>query len=258
MGMGYVGKGMLKIFPDAEQFDRIALPGWSSKEKVNDCDLAIVCVPTPSNKDGSCDTSIVEEVVSWLETPLILVKSALAPGTASRIFEKYNKRIVVSPEFMGESKYWTPPKYPDPQNPISHGFMILGGPVELCSQIADIFTPVVGPATRFRFVSALDAEIIKYAENAWGMVKVMFANELRDFCEAIGANWHQVREGWLDDPRVEPMHTAVFAEKRGFGGKCYPKDTQAFVIAAEKIDVDLSIIKAGIEANKRYDTGKKN
>lgn len=247
---GYVGRGMMKIFPDAYQFDL----GLGSKGEVNEnCELAIVCVPTPSRENGSCDISIVEEVVSWLATPLILIKSAIEPGAAAYLSEKYNKKIVVSPEYMGEGKYWTPPKYPDPQNPITHGFVVLGGPFELCSRIADIFTPVLGPATRFRFVSAIDAETIKYAENAWGMIKVMFANQLRNFCEAAGANWHMVREGWLDDPRVEPMHTAVFANKRGFGGRCFPKDTKAFVHIAKVLGVDLSIIQAGIEANKRYE-----
>ncbi|HEC65552.1 MAG TPA: hypothetical protein ENI23_09670, partial [bacterium] len=55
--------------------------GIGTKDEVNECDLAIVCVPTPSREDGSCDTTIIEEVVSWLKTPLILFKSAVEPGT---------------------------------------------------------------------------------------------------------------------------------------------------------------------------------
>lgn len=248
IGMGYVGNGMLKLFPDAIQYDGPRNIG--TKEEVNTCDLAIICVPTPSLKDGSCDTSIVEEVISWIETPLFLIKSALEPGTADRLSEKYKKRIVVSPEYMGEGKYWTPPwKYPDPVDPISHGFLILGGTDEDCSEVADIFTPVVGPATRIRFVSRLEAEVIKYAENTWGAMKVTFANELRGICDTLGANWHKVREGWLDDPRVEPMHTAVFKKKRGYGGKCFPKDTKAFAAIAEKKGYIPYLIRAMIKIN---------
>ncbi|KKK77412.1 hypothetical protein LCGC14_2853880 [marine sediment metagenome] len=250
VGMGYVGKGMLNIFPDAVQFDEPL--GIGTKDEVNECDLAIVCVPTPSREDGSCDTSIIEEVVSWLKTPLILFKSAVEPGTTDRLKKKYKKRICVSPEYSGEGNYWTPPKYPDPKNTLTHGFMILGGDDKDCEDIADIFVPKVGPATRIRFVSAKEAEVIKYAENSWGATKVIFANELRDICEALGVSWHKVREGWVDDPRVELMHTAVFKDKRGFGGKCFPKDTFALLKIAEKHGVYPKILKAMIEANKEY------
>lgn len=252
IGVGYVGKGMLKIFPDAVQYDEPQ--GIGTREAVNKCEMAIVCVPTPMAVDKSCDTSIVESVVSWLETPLILIKSALEPGTADHLKEKYGKRIVVSPEYMGESNYWTPPKYPDPKNPVSHGFVILGGSDEDCSGVADLLIPILGPATRFRFVSSLEAEVIKYAENTWGAMKVTFANELRDICEVLGANWHQVREGWIDDPRVEPMHTAVFKNSRGYGGKCYPKDTWAFFRICEKNNYHPTLISAMLRKNGQYES----
>lgn len=251
IGVGYVGKGMLKIFPDAIQYDEPQ--GIGTQGEVNECDMAIVCVPTPMLEDKSCDTSIVEEVVSWLETPLILIKSALEPGTADRLKEEYDKRIVVSPEYMGESHYWMPPKYPDPKNPISHGFVILGGEDKDCSVVADLMIPILGPATRFRFVSCLEAEVIKYAENTWGAMKVTFANELREICEALGANWHKVREGWLDDPRVEPMHTAVFKNKKGYGGKCFPKDTWAFYRVAQKNGYDPMLLQAMLIKNGQYE-----
>ena len=249
VGMGYVGTGMLKIFPDAVQFDEPR--GIGTREEVNESLLAIVCVPTNSTESGALDISIVEDVVSWLETPLILVKSALNPGTTDRLMKETGKRIIVSPEYMGEGNYYTPPKYPDPKNPLSHGFVILGGDSKDCSDVADLFIPKMGPTTRLRFMTALEAEIVKLAENSWGQMKVSFANELRELCEASGANWHQVREGWVDDPRVELMHTAVFKEKRGFDGKCWPKDGKAFVAFAEQVGCEPLLMKAVIEANKR-------
>lgn len=251
IGDGYVGRGMLKIFPDAVVYDEPK--GVGNRECVNECELAIVCVPTPMSEDKSCDTSIVEDVVSWVETPIILIKSALSPGTADRLKKKYGKRIVVSPEYMGEGHYYTPPKYPDPHNPISHGFVILGGTDEDCSEVADILVPILGPTARFRFVTSLEAEVIKYAENTWGAMKVTFANELREACEVLGANWHQVREGWIDDPRVEPMHTAVFKKKKGYGGKCFPKDTWGFYKVCEKNGYIPKLIKAMLDKNGQYE-----
>ena len=249
IGVGYVGKGMLKIFPDAVQYDEPQ--GIGTRKDVNRCTMAIVCVPTPMAADKSCDTSIVESVVSWLETPLILIKSALEPGTADYLKEKYGKRICVSVEYMGEGKYWTPSKYPDPINPITHGFFVIGGEWKDCSDIMDFFTPILGPATRIRMVSAKEAEIIKYSENTWGATKVIFSHMLRDLCEKSGVNWYQVREGWLDDPRVEPMHTQAF-KKRGFGGKCFPKDLWGFIRYCEKIGYDHKILKAIKDQNDIY------
>lgn len=256
VGMGYVGKGMAKIFPDAAQYDEPL--GVGTKEEVNECELAIVCVPTPSRDDGSCDTSIVEEVVQWLTTDLILLKSTVSPSTTERLMVLYKKRICFSPEYMGEGKYFTPSwRYPDPENPISHGFMVIGGAQQDCSDIVDIFMPKMGPHTRVRIMPALEAELVKYFENTWGATKVTLANEFRKICETFGANWHLVREGWIDDPRVEPMHTAVFKEKRGFSGKCFPKDTSALLHASREAGYEPTLIAAMIASNDVFNRRRK-
>lgn len=247
IGVGYVGQAMMKIFPDAYAYDPPKDLG--DREGVNACDLAIVCVPTPPRENGLCDTDLVEESVLWIDSPLILIKSTVEPGTTERLKTKYKKRVIFSPEYIGEGKYWTPPQYPDPENPLTHGFMILGGDARDCSEIADIFVPKVGPATRIRIMPSLEAELVKYFENTWGAMKVSMANEFREICEAVGANWHYVREGWLDDPRVEPMHTAVFRDKRGFDGKCFPKDTRALYEFAKREKYRPRLLETMLEAN---------
>lgn len=248
--MGFVGQGMLKYFPDAYQFDEPK--GIGTKEEVNECDLAIICVPTPSRNNGRCDTDIVESVVQWVTTPLVLIKSTVEPGTTARLSVTYGKRIIFSPEYMGESSYYVPSQYLDPKNPVSHGFLILGGEEKACTEIADIFVPVIGPTTRIRIMQSVEAELIKYAENSFFAMKVMFSNELRDMCDLFGANWHRVREGWLDDPRIGPMHTAVFPDKRGFGGKCYPKDVKALYEICRMLDYEPLMLKATMESNNKY------
>ena len=250
VGMGVVGNGMLKYFPDAYQFDEPK--GIGTREEVNKCDLAIVCVPSPMKEDGSCDTSIIESVVGWLKTPLIMIKSAVRPGTTDTLIGLTGKHIVVSPEYLGESSYYIPDRFLDPANPLKHEFLILGGSDEDCSDVADIFTPVVGPITRIRIMKPIEAEIIKYAENSFFATKVIFVNELRNICEKLGANWHRVREGWLDDPRIGAMHTAVFKDKRGFGGKCFPKDLNALISVAKENNFDPILLEAVWKSNKRF------
>jgi len=244
IGMGYVGTQHLKLFPDAIQIDPPR--GLGNYGQTRECELSIVCVPTPMREDGSCDTSIVEEVVPRLQSDLVLIRSTVTPGTC----DKLPDNVVFSPEYLGESTYYTPPQYPQPDNPLQHGYMILGGDEDDCSRIADIFMPVLGPCTRFRFVTRKEAEIIKYAENSFFALKVTFANQLRQICEAAGVNYHRVREGWIDDPRVGPMHSAAFAQKPGFDGKCLPKDTAAVAAYCRTIGIDPLLLDAALRQNE--------
>lgn len=253
IGAGYVGTGMQQIFPDALIVD--PPKGLGSWEETAECELSIICVPTPMRYDGSCDTNIVEEAVQNTRSDLVLIKSTVTPGTTLELGRRLKKRICFSPEYMGESRYWTPPEYPDPRSPIGHRFMIIGGVPDCCSAIADIFLPVLGPATRFRFMSSTEAELVKYAENAFFALKVTFANELRRICDRTGVNYHTVREGWLDDPRVGPMHTAAFRDKPGFDGKCLPKDTNALAAYFRSHGLQSALLEGVLRANDELQRG---
>ncbi|WP_178130060.1 MULTISPECIES: UDP-glucose/GDP-mannose dehydrogenase family protein [unclassified Pseudomonas] len=254
VGYGTVGQGMQKIFPDAVIYDPPKGLGQDNC-KISQCELSIICVPTPQSFNGSCDVSQVEYAVAQAETPLILIKSTVSPGTTERLRKTTHKRIVFSPEYMGESEYWTPAAYPSPFNPVTHGFMILGGSPQDCADIADLFLPRLGPATRFRFMTSTEAEIVKYAENAFFALKVTFANELRAICNAADVSYHSVREGWLDDPRVGPMHTAAFRDAPGFDGKCFPKDISALITYCESIGVGSTLLQAIVERNRELRQG---
>lgn len=255
IGMGYVGKAYLKVFPDAIQYDEPL--GIGTREEVNTCELAIVSVPTPmqdsEDEFKKVDLSIIENVVSWLETPFILIKSTIPPGTTDKFVQAHGKRIAFSPEYVGEGKYQiTPWKYMSADDPRTHEFQIFGGEKETRDAIANIFVRVLGPEKFYYLVDAIEAEIIKYMENSWGAMKVIFAQEFYDVCQKFGASYHRVREGWALDNRVERMHTAIFVDERGFSGKCYPKDLNGIVAAGDEVGSDLSLIKAVLRKNRRY------
>src|SRR3990167_5561119 len=251
IGYGYIGQGYHKVFPDAFLYDPFKMLG--SKEEANRSDLAVVCVPTPMKEDGSCDISAVEEVVSWLETPLILIKSTIPPGTTDYLKGKYGKNICFSPEYMGESTYYTPPwKYPDPKDPTSHTFQIIGGAKEDADEVVGIMITYLGPDKVYYAIDAIEAEIVKYMENSFGALKVSFCQEFYDICKTFGASYNKVREGFLLDPRVERMHTAVFPKKRKWGGKCWPKDVNAIVKASEKAGYVPELLKQVIKNNEKY------
>lgn len=221
-----------------------------TKEGLNECDVAVVCVPTPMGDDGACDVSIVEDVVKWLETPLILIKSTVSPGSTDRFVDTYKKNIVFSPEYCGESSYWTPYKFHTDVKETP--FFVFGGAKEHTTQCVNLFMPVTGPTKQYRQCTALVAETAKYMENTFYATKVTLCHEFKLMCDAMGVDYNDAREVWLMDPRLHPMHTAVF-DKKGppFGGKCLPKDINAFIKASQKNGYQPELLKAVLKSNER-------
>ena len=242
VGFGYVGKSMYRLFPEAKIYDKFQ-SGYNSLESkwdVNDCDLAIVCVPTPSNReDLSCNTSIVEDVVKWIKAPLILIKSTIPPGTTDYLKKKYGKRICFSPEYVGEGGYYVPEwKYPHPVKIETHTFLIVGGDKKDTSEIIDIFQEKLGPTKQYVQTTTKTAELTKYMENIWGAMKVTFSNEFYDIAKSFGVDYNELRELFLLDGRTERMHTSVFPNKRGFAGKCLVAGTKLRTDEDKFIDVE--------------------
>jgi UDPglucose 6-dehydrogenase len=250
IGHGYVGKAMddmlsrnhpIAIFDPKES---ISFP----HDGFRDSQLAIVCVPTDSRENGSCDTSTVEEVVSKIMSPLILIKSTVSPGTTERLKENTGKRICFSPEYIGESDYYNP--YWPTASDVP--FFIVGGDRPDTEEIISIFEITLGPTKRYYQCTATEAEMMKYMENAFFACKVTFVNEFYEICNAFGVSWNAVREGWLLDDRINRMHTSVFRTRRGFSGKCLPKDLQAIVQACECKGYTPELLISLLERNKDF------
>lgn len=233
IGYGFVGKQVHGLFGKHTVVIYDPPAGYDDKDAVNECDLAVVCVPTQSKSDGSCDTSIVEEVVSWITCP-ILIKSAVIPGTTEMLVKKYKKLIAVSPEYAGESEYDNTYEYFH-KSMIHTPWIVLGGTDEVVDYIYNILLPIVGPEKKWYFLTSREAETVKYFENTFFAFKVSIVNEFYDICQTLDVDWKKVREAWLADPRLSPMHTAVFTSKRGYGGKCFPKDTKALLAKCKEL-----------------------
>lgn len=279
IGYGYLGKAYHKVFPEAVIYDEpnklfIEAPNlvWSidgvsieldeARQKINECDIALVAVPTDLAEDGELDMSIVEDVVSWLETDTILIKSALQPGTVDRLVAETGKNIAVSVELIGEGTYYQPPhKYPDPRNPKIHQMIVVGGKEPARSIAAELLWSQMSPDIRIHLVSALEAEITKMAENTYGAIKVTWANVLRDVCDDYGVNFIKVHQAWSEDGRVDPMHTRSVSFNRGWNSKCYNKDVRAFakVSKSKLLDGLIQDNDRHLKMNKQQDmVGKRD
>jgi len=255
VGLGYVGSAYQKFFPDAVIYD--PFKGFDDKKTVNGCSLAIVSVPTAMMEDGSCDISIVEETVKWLETPLILIKSTIPPGTTKYLKNKYKKRICHSPEYVGEGGYYIPFwLYPHPTEPQHHSFMIIGGDPQDRDDILDFFVPKLGPAKTYLQVDETTSELIKYMENCAIATKVTLCNEFYNIAKTFGVSYSQVREGFVLDERQGKMFTAVFKNKRGWGGRCLPKDICALIKSVVKLGYEPEFLRDVVKSNARFTSEK--
>lgn len=278
---GYVGSAFVKMIGDKYEVVKYDLKlgdKSATKEEVNACDLAVVAVPTPMSnnykqmasgnqriKVYQCDTSIVEDVVSWLKTPVILIKSTVEIGTTKRLKEKYNKHIVFSPEYVGEGKYRVSSRMDFQTDMSATPFLILGGDKEDCDYIFDLLLPILGPEKKYFKTDETTAEFIKYKENDYFAHKVVWAAEAKEQAKALGVNWYDAWQGWALDPRVDVMHTAVFKDNEGFAGFCLPKDTNGLAYKLLEVgytpDFQLSMLDKNLKLRKAKDyqelSGKK-
>ena len=179
VGYGWVGRSVHKLFPQAVTYD-IILPD-SSRELVNGCDVAFVAVPTPCVNRGALDVSAVEEVVSWCGCPLIIVRSTVNPGTCDFLAQKYGRRIVMMPEYLGET-------VAHPMlDPAGRKFLVIGGAPADRRAAIDLYATAYNANVSIRQVTAYEAEVIKLAENRAIAFKVAQCQELYDACGSAGA-----------------------------------------------------------------------
>lgn len=216
------------------------------KDAINTCDVVLICVPTAMADDGSCDTHIVEETVAWVEAPLMIIRSTVAPGTTDRLGREYNKQIVFQPEYLGET---TAHVF---GNLAEREFIVLGGTPEAVSKAADFYKHYYNSMVRVYFSDATTAEVCKYMENAFYAMKVTFVNEFYDIARAHDVDFNLLRELWLADTRISRDHTFVYPDNRGFSGKCLPKDCNAIVYSTRQKGYEPKFMAACLKINEEF------
>lgn len=247
VGGGVVGGAMKQLCGDDTVLYDPYVPEFAdNRDKINACDVVFISVPTPMAADGSCDTRIVEETVAWVQAPLMIIRSTVAPGTTKRLREKYNKRIVFQPEYLGETVAHVF------GNMAERDFVVLGGTPEDVSLAADFYKHYYNSYVHMYFSDATTAEVCKYMENAFYAMKVTFVNEFYDIARAHGVDFNVLRELWLADTRISRDHTFVYPDNRGFSGKCLPKDCNAIVYSSRRQGYEPQFMAACLEINEKF------
>jgi GDP-mannose 6-dehydrogenase len=230
----------------------------SSAAAVPNTDLALICVGTPGRPNGQLDVDTIARVGEEIGRALrgrqdpytVVLRSTVLPGTTERVFVpallsgtgrefRSRFRIAVNPEFMREGSslrdFARPP------------FTLVGcEDAETVSCLRSVYAGVEAP---FVHTSVRTAEMVKYVSNAFHALKVCFANEIGNLCEALGADPQEVMRIFLTDRKLN-VSEAYLRPGFAFGGSCLPKDLLAMLYAARTADVSLPLLSTVLPSNE--------
>tara|TARA_Y100000592_G_scaffold99828_1_gene177384 strand:+ start:6750 stop:7571 length:822 start_codon:yes stop_codon:yes gene_type:complete len=213
------------------------------KESIKN-EIIFICVPTPTNKNGEFILDYVENVVKKIpEGKILIIKSTITPAAANKLVNMFpNQNLVFNPEFLTERT-----AVEDFKN---QKRIVLGGARSPMNKVEKMYKKVF-PEAKVIKTDYKTACFIKYFCNCFFAAKVSLMNEFYQIAEAEGANWNVALDGLLSSEWVNPMHTQVPGPDGdyGFGGKCFPKDINAFIDYAENLDIDALGLKAAWNKN---------
>ena len=255
IGQGYVGSAIkigFEPYYELETYDKYNVDkSTCSLEKIVErCDVIFVCVPTPMNKDGSCNTEIVENVVDDInkhnsKEKIVVIKSTISPGTTDRLNKKYKKiSVIFNPEFLTEANFIEDFK--------NQKRIILGGTRKGTNKLRQIYGYVF-PKAHIIKTGSKTAEMVKYMTNTYLATKVSFANEIYQVCEKLKIDYDKVVEYSTLDERLGYSHWSVpgHDEDFGFGGHCLPKDLEALISLADDYDLDVDVLRSVRHTNDK-------
>jgi UDPglucose 6-dehydrogenase len=215
--------------------------------------VVLLAVGTPQGADGSADLSYVEAAARSVaehmsDYKVIVTKSTVPVGTGEHlrgIIKEQNRNakfgMVSNPEFLREGAAIGDFMRPDR--------VVIGSrDAEAIAIIKDLYRPLYLIETPFVITSMEGAELTKYAANAFLATKISFINEIANLCDLIGCDVHDVARALGMDNRIgrKFLHPGP-----GFGGSCFPKDTNAFLSIAGKYDYEALIVDAVVRVNQR-------
>jgi UDPglucose 6-dehydrogenase len=213
-------------------------------------DIVFITVGTPPGDGGRTDLSAVEAVAraigQAMERYLVVVNKSTVPvGTGEfvrEVIERHQPRpipfdVVSNPEFLREGSAIEDTLRPDR--------IVIGAPSQ---QVAMTLLELYAPLERPMIITDVpSAEMIKYASNAFLATKISFANAIANLCEAAGADVTHVMKGMGLDARIGP---AFLAAGLGYGGSCFPKDTDSLIHTASTLDYDFALLRAVVDINR--------
>lgn len=229
-----------------------------SCEAIENSDISLVCVGTPSNTNGSLDLKHIKRVCEEIGTALksktdrhtVVIRSTMLPGTIESLVvptleQNSGKQagtdfgVCINPEFLREGSslkdFYAPP------------FTLIGADdEETKSLVSALYETIDAPL----FVTPLKtAEMVKYACNCFHALKVSFANEIGNICKAAGIDSHEVMNVFSQDKKLN-LSSYYLMPGFAFGGSCLPKDLRAINYKAKQLDVEVPVLSSILPSNR--------
>ncbi|PYO22498.1 MAG: UDP-glucose 6-dehydrogenase [Candidatus Rokuibacteriota bacterium] len=212
--------------------------------------IVFITVGTPPKSDGQTDLTAVGEVARAIGEAMerytvVVNKSTVPVGTGEfvrEVIERHQKTrvpfdVVSNPEFLREGCAIEDTLRPDR--------IVIGAPTQqVAMSLLELYAPLERPMI---IVDVPSAEIIKYASNAFLSTKISFMNAIANICELAGADVTQVMKGMGLDARIG---SAFLSAGLGFGGSCFPKDTDSLVATAGALGYDFALLRAVMDINR--------
>jgi GDP-mannose 6-dehydrogenase len=247
----------------------------STEDAIRSSEVSLLCVGTPSRRNGSLDLAYLERVCQQIGAALrdqpayhvVVVRSTVLPGTTHEVVIPALEResgktygdgfgVSVNPEFLREGTALGDFRRP-PLTVVGHNHAADASGTIALYQAID--APLVSTSIRV-------AEMMKYTSNTWHALKVCFANEIGNLCKKVGVDSHEVMDIFCRD---EKLNLSPYYLKPGFafGGSCLPKDVRALQYHAKEVDVEMPLIQSILPSNRLQiqhaideilDTGKHN
>jgi GDP-mannose 6-dehydrogenase len=232
---------------------------FDSQAAVAASDISLICVGTPSSDNGSLKLHYVEKVCREIGEALsnkhdyhvVVVRSTVLPGTVEEklvpLLERHSKRragfdfgVCMNPEFLREGSAI---------NDYYHPSMILVGEFDQRSGdlVQELYESIDAPIFR---TEIRVAEMVKYASNAFHALKIVFANEIGNLCQAQCIDGREVMDIFVQDRHLN-ISASYLKPGFAFGGSCLPKDLRALLYKAKQLDVECNVLSAILPSNQK-------
>lgn len=244
----------------------------NESEKNNVTNIYFISVPTPSDDEGNCDTSIVEKVVKDLSTSIkkesiILIKSTVKPGTIRELYEKYHNElvdIVFCPEFLRELTA--------KDDMYNANFSLFGNHSgkddDTTEKLINLFTNYMYKHKKLPFYKRLlsqkgsfkcytrtfeEMELFKYTINTFLAVKVWYFNEIYEICDKFNIDYQSFKTLFPLEPRIGKYGTTVPGDDgRGFSKKCLPKECRGMRGLQNELNIPNNVLDEILKRNTYF------
>lgn len=218
---------------------------------VRGAEIIFIAVGTPALPSGETDLSQIESAAEIIgrnmnDYKIIVNKSTVPVGTGDfvkEIVDRYKPSdipcdVVSNPEFLAEGTAVNDALQPDR--------IVIGAPnKKVAMKLIELYSTLEKPMV---ITSVRSAEMIKYASNSFLATKISFINSVANLCEQVGADIEEVARGVGLDPRIGSKFLRAGI---GYGGSCFPKDTESLLDVSRKYGAEMTILHSTIDVNKR-------